>query len=172
MRTADALRAFAVGLVPFSVYLYVVRAFSSMQDTRTPFLLNVVENGTNIATAFAFYEWRGVEGLAWSWSFAYCVAAVLGLLTLRHRLARIDGRRLASVTLRVLGATAPAAFVAFALDRVLDPATPSASLVTLGLAAVLGGALFVGLLQLAGIHLIRMIRDMLRRDAAPVVRNA
>ena len=172
VRTADALRAFAVGLVPFSVYLYVVRAFSSMQDTRTPFLLNVVENGTNIATAFAFYEWRGVEGLAWSWSFAYCVAAVLGLLTLRHRLARIDGRRLASVTLRVLGATAPAAFVAFALDRVLDPATPSASLVTLGLAAVLGGALFVGLLQLAGIHLIRMIRDMLRRDAAPVVRNA
>ncbi len=154
------------------MYLYVVRAFSSMQDTRTPFVLNVIENGTNIATAFAFYEWRGVEGLAWSWSFAYCIGAVLGLLTLRHRLARIDGRRLASVTLRVVGATVPAALVAFALDRILDPATPSASLLTLVLAAVLGGALFVGLLQLVGIHLIRMIRDMSRRDGAVVVPNA
>ena len=51
--TADTLRAFAIGLVAFSVYLYVMRTYTSMQNTRTPFVLNVVENGVNVATAFA-----------------------------------------------------------------------------------------------------------------------
>jgi len=38
--TADTLQAFAISLVPFSVYLYVMRAFYALQDTRTPFVLN------------------------------------------------------------------------------------------------------------------------------------
>ena len=43
--TADTLQAFAISLVPFSVYLYVMRAFYALQDTRTPFVLNAFENG-------------------------------------------------------------------------------------------------------------------------------
>ena len=49
--TADTLQAFAISLVPFSVYLYVMRAFYALQDTRTPFLLNAFENGLNIVLA-------------------------------------------------------------------------------------------------------------------------
>ena len=93
-RTAETLRAFAVGLVAFSVYLYVIRTFSSMQNTRTPFLINLVENGVNIATAFAFYDWRGVEGLAWSWTVAYAVGAVVALARAARSLHRLDGRAL------------------------------------------------------------------------------
>ena len=80
------------GLIFFSVYLYVVRTFSSMQDTRTPFLLNVLENGVNVATAFALYEWRGVEGLAWSWTLAYAVGAVVALAVPPTTAGRLDGR--------------------------------------------------------------------------------
>ena len=43
--TADTLQAFALGLVPFSVYLYTLRGFYAQQDTRTPFLVNAFENG-------------------------------------------------------------------------------------------------------------------------------
>ena len=43
--TADTLACFAVGLFSFSAYLFTLRGFYAMQDTRTPFLLNCVENG-------------------------------------------------------------------------------------------------------------------------------
>lgn len=169
---AEALRAFAVGLVPFSVYLYVVRAFSSMQDTRTPFLLNVVENGTNIATAFVFYEWLGVEGLAWSWSLAYAVGTVLALATFRRRLGRIDGRRLVSVTLRVVVAVVPAAAVAAAISAAIGSATPGEAFVTLLAASLAAGPVLLVGLRLVGIDLIGMGRDILRRDRRAVASDA
>ena len=49
--TADTLQAFSIGLVPFSVYLYALRGFYALHDTRTPFLINAIENGVNIALA-------------------------------------------------------------------------------------------------------------------------
>ena len=47
------LQWFAVGLVGFAVYLFTLRGFYSLKDTRTPFLANLVENGVNVALAFA-----------------------------------------------------------------------------------------------------------------------
>ena len=162
--TADTVRAFAVGLVAFSVYLYVVRTFSSMQDTRTPFLMNIVENGVNIATAFAFYEWRGVEGLAWSWSVAYTVGAIVALLALRRRLDRLDGRWLAWIGVKVLAAVLPAGIVGAWLTDVIGATTPGQSIVAVVVVGAVFCAIFVGVLQLLGVALIRMIRGILRRD--------
>ena len=73
--TADTLQAFAISLVPFSVYLYVMRAFYALQDTRTPFLLNAFENGLNVVLAIVLFPRFGVQGLALAWSGAYLVAA-------------------------------------------------------------------------------------------------
>ena len=161
--TADALRAFAVGLVAFSVYLYVVRTFSSMQDTRSPFMVNLVENGVNIATAFAFYEWLGIEGLAWSWTVAYCVAAVLALLRLRRRLGHLDGTMLGTTATRVVVALVPAGLAAAAIDHALGSATPSRSLLTLLVASTAAGIVFVPLLQWLGIDGFGMVRQVVSR---------
>ena len=49
--TADTLQALAIGLVPFSVYLYTLRGFYALQDTFTPFLINAIENGVNVVLA-------------------------------------------------------------------------------------------------------------------------
>ena len=46
--TADVLQALAAALIGFSVYLFTLRGFYALQDTRTPFLVNVFENGANI----------------------------------------------------------------------------------------------------------------------------
>ena len=167
-RRPTRLRAFAIGLVFFSVYLYVVRTFSSMQNTRTPFLLNVVENGVNVVTAVAFYEWRGVEGLAWSWTLAYAVGAVLALAALRRRLGRLDGRALLATTAKVVVALVPAAAAVVGIDRAVGDATFASSAAVLVIAGVVGTAVFAAALQLLGIPLIRMIRDILRRDGAAV----
>ena len=42
--TAACVALFAVGLLPFSLYLYALRGFYALQDTRTPFVLNCWEN--------------------------------------------------------------------------------------------------------------------------------
>ncbi len=162
--TANTLRAFAVGLVAFSVYLYVVRTFSSMQDTRTPFVVNVVENGVNIATAFALYEWRGVEGLAWSWSVAYTVGAIVALVALRRRLERLDGRALTRTAINVLAAVLPAGVAGVWLTDVIGGTAPGQSMVTLVVVSLVFCAIFVGVLQLLGVALLRTIRGILRRD--------
>jgi putative peptidoglycan lipid II flippase len=160
--TADTLQAFAIGLVAFSIYLYVVRTFSSMQDTRTPFVVNVIENGVNVATAFALYEWRGVEGLAWSWTIAYSVGAVVALLALRRRLAGLDGRAIVTTAWRVVVAMVPTAGVVVGVDAAIGTSSLAAATATLVTAAIVGSAVYAASLHLLGIPIIRMFTDILR----------
>ena len=49
--TADVLQAFAISSVPLALYLYTLRGFYALRDTRTPFLINCFENALNIAFA-------------------------------------------------------------------------------------------------------------------------
>ena len=84
--TADALRGFAFGLVPFSVYLYALRGFYALRDTKTPFFINCFENALNIVFAALLYPHFGISGLAYAFSAAYAVAAVVALAVLRPRL--------------------------------------------------------------------------------------
>ena len=160
--TADTLRAFAVGLAAFSVYLYVVRTFTSMQNTRTPFMLNLVENGTNIATAFALWEWNGVVGLAWSWTIAYTVGAAVALLRLRTDLGGIEGRSVVDTLWRVLVALVPTALVAVGVDRIVGSGSLVAAGTDLVCAAIAASAVYALTLHLLGIPIIRMFLDILR----------
>lgn len=160
--TADTLRAFAIGLAAFSVYLYVVRTFTSMQNTRTPFLVNLVENGTNIATAFALWEWYGVVGLAWSWTIAYTVGAAVALLRLRAHLGGIEGRSVVATVWRVLVALVPTALVAVGVDRVVGSGSLVAAGADLVVAAIAASAVYALTLHLLGIPIIRMFLDILR----------
>lgn len=83
--TADTLALFALSLPPMAAYLFVLRGFYARQDTRTPFLVNVLENAVNVALALALYPLLGVPGLALSWTLAYLVGVVVALLVLRRR---------------------------------------------------------------------------------------
>jgi putative peptidoglycan lipid II flippase len=81
---APVLRGFAVGLVGFSAYLFLLRGFYARRDTRTPFRLNVVQNGLNIVLALVLVGRYGVAGLAWAYSVSYVVAALLAWRSLSH----------------------------------------------------------------------------------------
>ena len=54
--TSRALAGFALGLVGFSVYLFMLRAFYAHNDARTPFVINLVENLINIVLAFVLVD--------------------------------------------------------------------------------------------------------------------
>ncbi len=160
--TADTLAAFAIGLAAFSVYLYVVRTYTSILNTRTPFVLNVVENGVNVATAFALWEWKGVTGLAWSWTIAYTVGAIVSIATLRRDLGGIDGGSVLATLWRVVVALGPTALVAVGVDRIIGSGTLVATGADLVVAAIAASAVYALTLHLLGIPIIRMILDILR----------
>ena len=147
--TADTLQAFAISLVPFSVYLYAMRAFYALRDTRTPFLLNAFENGLNVVLAIVLFPHFGVQGLALAWSGAYLVAAVGAIVVLRRRIGGIPdaaaARSVARAGIAALALAAVAAPIAGAIGR----ASPARALLATALAASAGALVYVvGLLVL------------------------
>jgi putative peptidoglycan lipid II flippase len=88
--TAGVLALFAAGLPGFSIFLFLVRSFQAMQDTRSIFFLYLLENGLNVVLAVALYPSLGVQGLALSYSLAYTVAALVALLHLQKRVGTVD----------------------------------------------------------------------------------
>jgi putative peptidoglycan lipid II flippase len=141
--TADVLANFALGLLGFSLYLFVLRGFYALHDTRTPFFLNLVENGLNIVLAFALIGRWGAQGLAFSYSVAYMVAAVAAFAALRRRVGPIGGRGIARSTGRVAVATAVMGGVAWLVVHAVGDATGSGAIVRL-LAGVLAGVVVFG----------------------------
>jgi putative peptidoglycan lipid II flippase len=156
--TADALRGFAFGLVPFSVYLYALRGFYALRDTKTPFIINCVENALNIAFAAALYPHFGISGLAYAFSAAYAVAAVLALAMLRPRLGGLDGRRTLQTALK-----AAVAAVALAVATAVVAHAISTPLVAAIAASVVGAIVYLGALQTLGADEIRATIAAVRR---------
>ena len=92
--TAATLVMFALGLPGFCIFFLTIRAFQAMHDTKTAFILYVIENGANIITAIFLYQHFGVKGLALSYSIAYSLGALVALSLLRERLGAIGGKKI------------------------------------------------------------------------------
>ncbi|MEA2485288.1 MAG: putative peptidoglycan lipid flippase [Actinomycetota bacterium] len=103
---ATVLRFFVLGLVPFSLFQLLARAFYAMQDTKTPFVINCFSVGTNIAVDFPLFFAMGVKGLALGHALSYFIGVILQLRELRKRIGSIDGKRLLSSGLRITSAAA------------------------------------------------------------------
>jgi putative peptidoglycan lipid II flippase len=147
--TADTLQALALGLLPFSAYLYVLCGFYALQDTRTPFLVNCVENTINIVLALALFPHFGVQGLGLAYAGAYTCAAVIALVVYVRRIGggvtRETGRVVARAALAALLLAAVAAPIASALGGGGTAHT---------VAAAVGGAFAGGLVYLVAVRML------------------
>ena len=103
-----------MGLPFFSVFQLLTRTFYSMQDTRTPAIVNVGAAVVNVGANLLFlsFGW-GVWCLALGHATSYVFATVVSLIVLRKRLRGIDGARILSTLLRVIPASVLAAGAAF-----------------------------------------------------------
>jgi putative peptidoglycan lipid II flippase len=161
--TAETLACFAIGLFAFSAYLFTLRGFYAMQDTKTPFLLNCLENGINIVLALALYPAFGVQGLALSWAIAYIIAMVVSLDAMRRRLGRLEGRQMADSLARVLVATVVLSVLAWGTATVIGYASPSRAIIATAAALLVGGIGFLATLQLLHVRELSLLRDAIRR---------
>jgi hypothetical protein len=157
--TGAALAMFALGLPGFCTFLYMVRVFQSMQDTRTAFRLYLVENGLNIVFALALVGPLGVRGLALSLSIAYSATALLALAVVRIRVGGLGGPDLTTPVKRVLGASGVMA-VATVLALSVSGATSGVALLArVVLAVVVGVVAYVATAGLLGARASRRSRE-------------
>ena len=167
---AHTVVAFAVGLPFFAVYLFALRAFYSLEDTRTPFLLNCLENAVNIGLALALWSSLGVPGLGYAFSSAYAVAALVTMAVLSRRIGGLQGRGIETTVAKVSVVSAAAGTGAWLVADTIGWAggIRAVSATVLGL-AVAGVVLAVGL-TLARVEewqaLLAGFRPAARRGAA------
>ncbi len=162
---ADTLVAFSVGLLPFSIYLFAMRAFYARHDTFTPFWINCVENAVNIALAFPLYAWLGIPGLALAFALAYFAGAALTLYVLHVRLHGVDGTRIAVTITKVVAAGAVVAGVSWAAGELVGWSSTLAAVASVVIGAVIGGVVYVGLLVLLRVDELSSITALVPRGA-------
>jgi putative peptidoglycan lipid II flippase len=164
---AEVLAFFAIGLFGFSTFQLLLRASYSMQDSRTPALVNlagvVLHLGLNLL--FFFVLELGVAGLALGHALAYVFASVVMLVLIRRRLGGIDAGRIVRSLGRVLVAgmlTAAAAWlVAEGFERWLGTGTLGVQAIQVISAVAAGLAVFVAAAAALRIEEVDMVRQRL-----------
>ncbi len=169
---AEVLDMFAIGLVPFSFYLLLLRAFYSRQDARTPTVVNVVLNTVYAVFSLILFPAFRVQGLAMAHSLCYVAGAALAGVLLSRRIGGLDTAR----TFRALGRAAAASLVAagamFAalqgVNALMGPGGERA-LAQLVAGVVAGALAFLGAARLLRIEELDTLRNLLpgRSRAAP-----
>ena len=124
---ALVIMAFVLGLVPFSTAFVLQRAFYSLDDTRTPFLIETVKASLFIAGALLCtllpVEWVGV-GVALATTAAGLAQTILTFVLLRRRLGALDGRLLLRRHVQYAVAALAAAIVGVAVLFALGGLSP------------------------------------------------
>ena len=160
--TGDVLQWFAVGLVGFAVYLFALRVFYSLKDTRTPFLANLIENGVNVALAFALVGHFRTQGLAAAYSAAYAVAAVAALLLVKRRILHFEGARNTSTVLRVVAASAVMGLAVYATLQLVGTRQGFAAVVPIVACVAVGVVVFVAVASLLRVEELTQLVARLR----------
>lgn len=174
---ALTLVAFAPALFFFTVHYVMLRGFFSLEDTRTPFLVQCVVAATNIVAAigltWAVDTFVVAPWLALAYGCAYLVGAGASVTMLGRR---IGGSPIAAVpgyVLRLLVASVPASAAAYGVIRLteltgLDLQSRIGAVTTLAAAGLTAVVVFVALARLLKIeevtHIMSTAFGRLTRD--------
>ncbi len=153
------VQMFALGLVPFTVFYLCLRAYFAFENTKTPFLLNLVLNGLNATFALALFALVPlsfkVPSLALGYSLAYVLTAGLTWQRLGVRLGGLDTRHsvrsLVRITIAAVIACVPAYLVAVGLTRWLGSSN-AAVLAQVTAALIVGAVTFIWLARRMRVH--------------------
>jgi putative peptidoglycan lipid II flippase len=113
---------YVLGLIPFSVLFVIQRVFYALEDTRTPFFVQVVQALVFVSLALAVATLPTDQiayGLALSATIAGWIQCAVALVLLRRKLGGLDTRLVLGRFGIFLLATIPAAVAGLALLLVL-----------------------------------------------------
>lgn len=164
--TARALAGFSLGLAGFSVYLFALRGFYAHRDTRTPFVLSVVQNGLNIVLALVLFDRFGVLGLGAAYAMSYVLAALLAVRVLANKVRGFDLRAIAGSVGRMLLAGVVAAEIAWLVTSRVGGTGRVAAFADIAVGGAVGLAVYAALLTWMKVSEVEMLRERLSRATA------
>ncbi|CAB4364950.1 unannotated protein [freshwater metagenome] len=148
LQTSRALAGFALGLVGFSVYLFVLNVFYAHHDARTPFMINVGENLINIVLAIVLVDRFGLLGLGLSFALAYLVSALWSLQVLSYKVPGFPLRPLFASLHRMLLASVIMAETVWAVARRVGGNSGMAAVERIAAGGIVGAFVYLGMLIL------------------------
>jgi putative peptidoglycan lipid II flippase len=172
---AFVIIAFVVGLVPFSILFVIQRTFYSLDNTRTPFFLQVFQSVLFVIGALIVDTWDKqwvAVGIAGVTALAGSVQAVAAAIALRSRLGSIDAGRILRQYAVFLLAALPAAVAGVALLFATGGTTqdgfavsnPVSAGVTMAVIAAVMTLVYIGvLIALRNPELGAVLRPVFRR---------
>ena len=168
--TVSALVWMSLGMAGYAVQNILSRAYFARQNGRVPLAAGIASIAVNILLCSLLGRPFSVAGLAFASAVSTTVYALLLLLPLQKGEDRVvDGQVLADMGKMLLcaAATGLAAWGACALLSAALPAGKMGELVTLGLCAVVGVAVYFLLTALLGLSetklMVRMVRQLGKR---------
>lgn len=167
---AGVLDMFALGLVPFSFFLLLLRAFYCRQDARTPTVVNVVVNAVYAVFSLALYPVLRVQGLALAHTLCYVAGAAIAGLILARRIGGLEASRTTGALGRAAAASAIAAgamVVTVAGVGAVMAAGSDRALVELLAGSVVGGAAFLVAARALGVEELGSLVRLLPGRARP-----
>jgi putative peptidoglycan lipid II flippase len=162
---ADVLRVFVVGLVPFSLFQLFLRAFYSLQDTRTPFLVNCACVVLNIAVNIPAFEMFGVQGLAAGHAISYVAGAFLQARLLGARVGGLGMKGLAGSLVRIAAAAAGMGLLVWLTLQGMEAVAPGDRLWRVVVPVAAGGLSYLVLTWAFGVRELDFIRRAISRRA-------
>ena len=168
---ALTLTALVPGLIAFTVHYLVLRGFYAVQDTRTPFFVQLWVAGTLVVSALliaGFAPARATVLLAIGYSVAYVVGATVSMGSLARRLHGLRRWPLLLHVFRLAVPAALAAALAYGVATMLDAIVAGVPRWVEDLLAVVAGG-SVGLLVFLGIAYMIRIAEV--REAVTLIRR-
>ncbi len=144
--TSRALGGFALGLVGFSVYLFVLRVFYAHQDARTPFVINVGENLINIVLAFVLVGRFGLLGLGLSFAIAYLLSSLWALQVVSYKVPGFPVRALLAALWRMTLASIIMAEAVWLVARFVGDNDGAGAIVRVVAGTIAGAVVYVAML--------------------------
>jgi putative peptidoglycan lipid II flippase len=168
LNTARALAGFALGLVGFSVYLFVLRGFYADQDTRTPFFVNLGQCALNIVLAVVLVDRYAVLGLGAAFAASYLIASLVALWVLRNRVPGFPLQAILVSVGRMAFAGVLGGEAMWFVARVVGDDAGAGALLRIIVPGVVGVAVYVGVLYALGAPELQAMRARVagRRRAA------
>lgn len=171
---AGVLMWWAIALPFFAGYMYVLKSFYSLQDTRTPMYTNIGATTLHIVLyaalvrGFGAWDGLGIIGVPIADGvFFFCHLLAL-LLILRRRIGALDGRSLARTFAKVAVASGVGAGVAWVVMMLTDVvlALPGGFLVQLALSGLAGLLAAYGAMAALKVPELAMVTGRITRRLA------
>jgi putative peptidoglycan lipid II flippase len=167
---AAVLRVFVVGLVPFSLFQLFLRAFYSLQDTKTPFLINCGAVALTTGLNVPLFHVYGVRGLAAGHACGYVAGAAAQVRVLGRRLG---GGGFFGGAARTVAASAGMGVVVWLVARgvhaLVDPATLVGDLAEVGVPVAAGVVSYLVLARALRVpeleHVARLVRGRVSKPS-------